>query len=56
MRVKPGPYRPLPGGRREKLLAQLGRIQVPYLEDPNTGTKMYESSDIMDYLERQYAR
>jgi glutathione S-transferase len=38
------------------LLAQLGRIQVPYLEDPNTGTKMYESSDIMDYLERQYAR
>jgi glutathione S-transferase len=56
MRVKPGPYTPLPGGRREKLLAQLGRIQVPYLEDPNTDTKMYESSDIMDYLERQYAR
>lgn len=56
MRVKPGPYTPLPGGRREKLLAQLGRIQVPYLEDPNTGTKMYESSDIVDYLERQYAR
>lgn len=56
MRVKPGPYTPLPGGRREKLLAQLGRIQVPYLEDPNTGTKMYESSDIIEYLEHQYAR
>lgn len=56
MRVKPGPYTPLPGGRREKLLAQLGRIQVPYLEDPNTGAKLYESSDIMDYLEHQYAR
>ncbi len=55
MRVKPGPYKPRPGGRREKLLAQLGRIQVPYLEDPNTGTKMYESSQIIDYLEQEYA-
>ncbi|OGB28095.1 MAG: glutathione S-transferase [Burkholderiales bacterium RIFCSPLOWO2_12_FULL_61_40] len=55
MRVKPGPYKPRPGGRREKLLAQLGRIQVPYLEDPNTNTKMYESSQIIDYLEQQYA-
>lgn len=55
MRVKPGPYKPRPGGRREKLLAQLGRIQVPYLEDPNTGTKMYESNKIIDYLEQQYA-
>lgn len=55
MRVKPGPYKPRPGGRREKVLAQLGRIQVPYLEDPNTGTKMYESAAIIDYLEGQYA-
>lgn len=55
MRVKPGPYKPRPGGRREKLLAQLGRIQVPYLEDPNTGVKMYESRKIIDYLEQQYA-
>lgn len=55
MRIKPGPYKPLPGGRREKVLAQLGRIQVPYLEDPNTGTKLYESAAIIDYLEGQYA-
>lgn len=55
MRVRPGPYHPRPGGRREKVLAQLGRVQVPYLEDPNTGQKMYESSKIIDYLERQYA-
>ncbi|MEN9377407.1 MAG: hypothetical protein RL710_2564 [Pseudomonadota bacterium] len=55
MRVKPGPYKPRPGGRREKVLAQLGRIQVPYLEDPNTGTRMYESGAIIDYLEGQYA-
>ncbi|HLA33908.1 MAG TPA: glutathione S-transferase N-terminal domain-containing protein [Rhodocyclaceae bacterium] len=55
MRVKPGPYQPKPGGKRERVLAQLGRVQVPYLEDPNTGVKMFESSDIIAYLEKQYA-
>ena len=55
-RVQPGPYKPRPGGRREKVLAEQGRVQVPYLEDPNTGTKLYESADIIDYLERQYAQ
>jgi glutathione S-transferase len=55
MRVKPGPYRPKAGGRREQVLAQFGRVQVPYLEDPNTGVKLYESAKIIDYLERQYA-
>jgi glutathione S-transferase len=55
-RVKPGPYVPLKGGLREKVLAQRGRVQVPYLEDPNTGVKLYESSVIIDYLEAQYAK
>lgn len=55
MRVKPGPYTPKVGGRREQVLAQFGRVQVPYLEDPNTGVKLYESAKIIDYLERQYA-
>ena len=55
MRIKPGPYKPRAGGRREKLLAQKGRVQVPYLEDPNTGVQLYESSTIIDYLESQYA-
>ena len=55
-RVRPGPYKPRPGGRREQVLAALGRVQVPYLEDPNTGTQLYESADIIDYLERQYAQ
>lgn len=55
MRIKPGPYKPRAGGRREKILAQYGRVQVPYLEDPNTGVKLYESADIVDYLERHYA-
>lgn len=55
MRLKPGPYQPRPGGRRAQVLAELGRVQVPYLEDPNTGTKLYESAAIIDYLERRYA-
>jgi glutathione S-transferase len=55
MRVKPGPYKPKPGGKREKVLAAHGRVQVPYLEDPNTGAKLYESRDIIAYLEQQYA-
>lgn len=55
LRIRPGPYRPKAGGRREQVLARLGRVQVPYLEDPNTGVRMFESSDIVDYLEKQYA-
>jgi glutathione S-transferase len=55
MRVKPGPYQPVAGGRRAQVLAQLGRVQVPYLEDANTGVKMFESTKIMAYLEQQYA-
>lgn len=55
MRVKPGPYVPKAGGKRAVLLARLGRVQVPYLEDPNTGVKLFESRDIINYLETTYA-
>lgn len=55
MRVKPGPYVPVEGGKRERILAEHGRVQVPYLRDPNTGTSLYESADILDYLDRTYA-
>lgn len=55
LRISPGAYRPKPGGRREKLLAEWGRVQLPYLEDPNTGSRLFESSDIIDYLEKTYA-
>jgi glutathione S-transferase len=30
-------------------------VQVPYLVDPNTDTAMYESADIIRYLEQHYA-
>jgi glutathione S-transferase len=40
--------------RRPAFLARTGKIMVPYLEDPNTGTRMFESRDIVRYLERTY--
>lgn len=55
LRARPGPYRPKAGGKREAVLARLGRVQVPYLEDPNTGAALFESSAIIDYLEARYA-
>jgi hypothetical protein len=50
------PWSPKPGGRREKMLADTGKAQVPYLIDPNTGEELFESQRILDYLERTYAR
>ena len=32
------------------------RAQVPYLEDPNTGLKMFESAEICEYLTATYAK
>lgn len=49
-------YQPKKGGKRARVLKAHGRVQVPYLEDPNTGAKLYESAAIIDYLERTYAR
>lgn len=55
LRLKPGKYEPLPGGKREQVLKVMGdNIQVPYLVDPNTNTKMFESKDIVEYLKQQY--
>lgn len=54
MRVKPGPYVPVAGGKRESFLRIYGRVQVPYLEDPNTGAALFESEDILAYLDKTY--
>lgn len=48
-------YKPIPGSRREALKARGGRIQVPFLIDPNTGAELYESKAIVRYLEETYA-
>jgi glutathione S-transferase len=40
---------------RAALAERAGRVQVPYLVDPNTGAAMFESADIVDYFGRTYA-
>lgn len=55
-RIKPGPYRPRPGGKRDAFFQAHGRVQVPYLEDPNTGEALFESARILRYLEITYGQ
>lgn len=40
---------------RRALEARTGRVQVPYLIDPNTGQATFESADILAYLDARYA-
>ncbi|MDO8329216.1 MAG: glutathione S-transferase N-terminal domain-containing protein [Fluviicoccus sp.] len=49
-----GEYKPLPDTKRSHMLAEKGRVQVPFLIDPNHGVEMFESKDILAYLERTY--
>lgn len=41
--------------RREAFVARSGKMMVPYLADPNTGREMFESADIVRYLDETYA-
>jgi len=41
--------------KRDAFVARSGKMMVPYLADPNTGTAMFESADIVQYLETTYA-
>jgi len=41
--------------RRPDFVARSERMMVPYLSDPNTGVAMFESADIIAYLEKTYA-
>jgi glutathione S-transferase len=46
---------PQGGSRFRPVMKALGgRHQFPFLVDPNTGTQLYESADIIDYLWRTY--
>ncbi len=40
--------------RREAFVERSGRMMVPYLVDPNTETAMFESAEIVGYLEERY--
>jgi glutathione S-transferase len=40
--------------KRRELVERGSKEQVPYLIDPNTGVEMYESRDIVRYLDKTY--
>ncbi len=40
---------------RDAFVARSGKMQVPWLHDPNTGVSMFESADIVAYLNETYA-
>ncbi|HEY4175973.1 MAG TPA: glutathione S-transferase N-terminal domain-containing protein [Kofleriaceae bacterium] len=40
--------------RRPAFLERTGTMMFPYLEDPNTGVTMFESRDIVKYLDQTY--
>ena len=39
---------------RDQLIALGGSSQVPFLHDPERDVKMYESADIIDYVDEHY--
>ena len=49
-----GPYRPLENTKRDDFFKKHGNVQVPFLIDPNTGEELFESQEIVKYLERIY--
>lgn len=49
-----GRYQPLPDTKRAAFYKEHGNVQVPYLIDPNTDTAMFQSKDILAYLDNTY--
>ena len=41
--------------RRQAFAERSGKMRVPWLADPNTGVEMFESADIVGYLNATYA-
>ncbi len=54
-RLHLGEYKPLPNTKRSTMLAEVGNVQVPYLIDPNLEAELFESADILQYLNQNYA-
>src|SRR5512139_2303779 len=50
------PNLPVKGRTRTELLRRAGKVQVPYLVDPNTGNALFESDAINAYLLATYAK
>ena len=47
-------YAPRGSLNRALLWQKVGRFQVPYLEDTSTGVSLFESTAIVEYLQKQY--
>jgi glutathione S-transferase len=47
---------PRHGARRQDFVKLSGKMQVPYLQDPNTGAALFESQHIIEYLEKTYGQ
>jgi glutathione S-transferase len=54
-RIKLGSYTPISGGKRDAFFQIHKQVQLPYLEDPNTGERLFESSRILKYLDAHYS-
>ncbi len=48
------PDAPITSPNRQRMFELTGRFQVPYLIDPNTGMDLYESTEILRYLNETY--
>ncbi|MGQ0799164.1 MAG: glutathione S-transferase N-terminal domain-containing protein [Pseudomarimonas sp.] len=49
------PWAPVAGGRREAMLQDTGKAQVPYLIDNNLDIGLFESQQILRHLDQHYA-
>lgn len=50
------PYQPIENTKRDVFFKKHGNVQVPFLVDPNTGTELFESLEIVKYLDETYKR
>lgn len=55
LRFNLGRYQPLENTKREAFFKRHGNVQVPFLVDPNTGAELFESQEIVKYLNSTYA-
>lgn len=55
-RLKPGKYKPKTAGKREFIMNKVmrGKMQVPFLIDPNTNVEIFESEAILKYINTTY--
>lgn len=49
------PYQPIANSKRDAFFKAHGNVQVPYLIDPNTESNLFESADIIKYLNDTYS-